>query len=645
VVVDLGGGIVCYGVGCDFCKVFLKVVFKTNKETGKRAMHYRMVESYRIDNTVRHISILHLGTLDQLPEASQKKALGRRIDEIIKEKITRCESLYTCEDPLVESLAQGFAKEIIEKQKIDISGDIDYQLIDTEGVKHEEVKEIGGEWLCMQALAQLKLGEILAANGFNEAQIQLAYTHIISRAVHPASELATSKWIKQNSGVCTLTEYPVANMTKDKLYAMSHKLYSVKEQIEKQLGQVTNELFDIEDKIMIYDLTNTYFEGRMVNSKIAAFGRSKEKRNDAKLIVLALVVNVEGFIKYSHIFEGNMSDSNSLPKIITELSNRTSHLARKPIVVIDAGIASEDNLTLLAAKGYQYMCVSRSGMTKYTVDTNSTPVRIQDKQEQPITLQKVSVDKITDTFIKVCSQAKKAKEQSMNEQFKKRFETALTQIKEALGKKKGVKKVDKVWERIGRAKQKYASIAKYYAIEVKADGQGIATELNYKIIVEPTSEGEYLLRTNIEKLDEKAHWLIYNTIREVESTFRTLKTDLDLRPIYHKRDDASMAHLHLGLLAYWVVHTIRYQLKQKGIHHDWKEIQRLMLTQKLVTTQMKGPHQITQLIKCSEPIKEVTAIYEALGYKTKPFTRKKSVVLTTELKKTDLQYLSNSPPI
>ena len=629
----------------DFCNVFLKVVFKSNKQTGNRVMHYRMVESYRIDDTVRHISILHLGTLDQLPEASQKKALGQRIDAIIKEKITKASSLFIHEDKVVEELAQGFSKEIIEKQKIDISSNQDYQLIDIESVTHKDVKELGGEWLCKQALDQLKMDKVLSGNGFNDEQIQLAYTHIISRAVHPSSELATSKWVKQNSAVCTLTKYDVYKITKDKLYGISHQLYKIKASIEKHLGRVTNELFDIEDKIMIYDLTNTYFEGRMVDSKKAAFGRSKEKRNDAKLIVLALVVNVEGFIKYSHIFEGNMSDSKSLPDIIDELSNRSSHLSRKPIVVIDAGIASEDNLTLLTKNGYRYMCVSRSGMTNYTVDTSSTPVTIKDKQEQPITLQKVNVNKSKDSFIRVHSKAKQAKEQSMNGQFKKRFEIALTVIKEAIHKKNGTKQAEKVWVRIGRAKQKYASVAKYYSIYVKADKKGIATELTYKIITEPTSEGVYLLRTNIENIDEKVHWLIYNTIREVESTFRTLKTDLDLRPIYHKTDEAAMAHLNLGLLAYWVVHTIRHQLKQKGIKHDWHEIQRLMLTQKLVTTQMKGPQQIIQMVKCNEPIKEVIAIYDALNYKPKPFTRKKSVVLTTEFQKNETQVLCSSPPI
>ena len=131
-------------------------------------------------------------------------------------------------------------------------------------------------------------------------------------------------------------------------------------------------------------------------------------------------------------------------------------------------------------------------------------------------------------------------------------------------------------------------------------------------------------------------WTIYNTIREIEATFRILKIDLDLRPVYHylsrkmgKTDEAAMAHLHLGSLPYWVVNTIRYQLKQKGINKQWKDIVRITNTQKLVTTTMQNQYRQTiTLRQCSEPTKEVAKIYEALKYKTRPYARKKSVVPT-----------------
>lgn len=122
-------------------------------------------------------------------------------------------------------------------------------------------------------------------------------------------------------------------------------------------------------------------------------------------------------------------------------------------------------------------------------------------------------------------------------------------------------------------------------------------------------------------------WTFYNTIREIESTFRVLKTDLDLRPVYHQTDEATMAHLHLGLLAYWIVNTARYQLKQHGIKSDWSELVRTLNTQKCVTTIVQNKEEDTISIrKCSEPDEKVKRIYDALKFKYAPFVRKKSVV-------------------
>lgn len=613
--------------------MFLKVIFKTKKSTGERIKNYRLCESYRYDSTVRHQTILHLGSLEDLPQTDQKKALAIRVNDLVKQSHTGEQDLFEPQDRAVEKLAQKFFAEIKEKERLDIAAGKDYHRIDTDTVENKNIREVGSEWLCMQALEQLDMSAFLGKKGWQNEQIQLALTHIISRAAYPASELRTSEWIKQNSSVCELTGYPMEKITKDKLYDTSKSLYKVKEDLEKHLSKRTNELFDLNDKIILYDLTNTYFEGSMRSSKIAKFGKSKEKRNDARLVVLAVVINTEGFLKYSQIFEGNISDSKTLEKIIAELSARTSSTERHPIVVLDAGIATEDNLKLLKENKFDYMCVSRSGMSKYSVDTDSSPIKILDKKEQPITLQKVRVDNSSDTWLRVHSMGKALKESGMNSRFSQRFEQGLSQIKESLGKKSGVKKQEKVWQRIGRLKTKYQSIHKYYDINTEANNKGTITNITWKQKPLDKKEGYYLLRTTLDEKDEQMQWTIYNIIREIEATFRTLKTDLDLRPIYHKTDEASMAHLHLGLLAYWVVNTIRYQLKQKGIKNEWSDIVRIMSSQKIVTTTMDNEYDQQIIIRqCSEPTEAVTTIYTALQYKSKPFTRKKFVVPPQEFK-------------
>ncbi len=120
--------------------------------------------------------------------------------------------------------------------------------------------------------------------------------------------------------------------------------------------------------------------------------------------------------------------------------------------------------------------------------------------------------------------------------------------------------------------------------------------------------------------------MFYNTIREIEYTFRVLKTDLDLRPIFHQRDDSAMAHLHLGLLAYWLVNTIRYQLKQNGINHDWREIVRIMNTQTIQSILCNTETKTICIRKPSNPIKEALDIYKATSTKSRIPDKKKYVV-------------------
>ncbi len=617
--------------------MFIKPYQKHNKSTNKRYTVYKLCESYRFDGHIRHRVIIGLGKLDELAEVEQKKLLGKRIEEMLKNGVaTICKETI---DSKIEELAIYYYHEILKKKRYDVGDKAEWETVDLSTLRNKDANEIGGEWLCKQSFDQLGIAQFLKQQNWTEEKISLATAHIICRAVYPASELKTVSYMKENSAVCEITGLDKNKITKDQLYGISHKLYEVKDKLEKYLSVRTNELFDLEDKIIIYDLTNTYFEGRMKNSKLAKYGRSKEKRSDAKIVVLAVVVNREGFLKYSNIFEGNITDSKTLEKIVDALSCQTSFVGRKPIVVMDAGIATDDNIKMLKRKGYDYLCVSRSSLKEYYADTNSKPVQIKDKRNQAIELLKVRTDKNNDHYLWVKSQAKALKENSMNGLFAQRFEEGIQTINEGICNKGGTKKLDKVYERIGRLKQKYPSVHKYYEITVTDNENGIATSISCQ---HKTGEdydkkaGVYFLRTSLDESNEKTLWCIYNIIREIEYTFRVLKTDLDLRPIYHKTDEAAMAHLHLGLLAYWLVSTVRHQLKQKGFTSSWREIIRIMNTQKCVTTSIVNIEKETILIrKCTDPDNKVKQIYDVMNYKYAPFWRKKSVVPPAEIPKID----------
>lgn len=618
--------------------MFIKPFFKHNRTTGERYCVYKLCEGYRLNGGVYHRIIVGFGRLEELETVEQKKLLAARVEELI---VNGGNSLPTSAvDEQVERLAQHYFAEIKNKKRYDIKhGDEDWETVKMSTLKNKDAREIGAEWLCKQAFDQLGIGRFLQQAGWSEDKIALATNHIISRAVYPSSELKSVSFIKENSAISEITGFDKDKLTKDLLYGISHKLYKIKTPLEQYLSKRTNELFDLEDKIILYDLTNTYFEGRMTRSKIAKFGRSKEKRNDARIVVLAVVINREGFLKYSNIFEGNMADCKTLGSVIDTMSNQTSCSHRKPIVVIDAGIATDGNIAMLKNKGYDYMCVSRSSLKEYHADTTALPVEIKDKKEQPIELLKVKTSGDNDQYLWVRSQAKALKEKSMNGLLSQRFEEGIQSIQEGIAKKGGTKKLNKVYERIGRLKQKYPSVHNYYDITIGDDGNGTATNIScrHKTGEDPDKQaGIYFLRTSLKGTEEKTLWAIYNIIREIEYTFRVLKTDLDLRPIYHKTDSAAMAHLHLGMLAYWLVATIRYQLKQQGINSDWRAIVRTMNTQKCVTTSLVNiKNETISIRQCTEPTKEVKNIYDMLKYKYAPFVRKKSVVPPTEIFKND----------
>lgn len=613
--------------------MFVKPYLKQNRTTGERYTVYKLCEGYRIGDKVTHRIIVSLGRLDELANDDQRKLLGKRVEQMLLNAGNTLPISAAHEQ--VEELARYFFEEIRKKRRYDVqSGKAEWETVNLSTLQNKDAREIGPEWLCKQAFDQLGIGNLLQQCSWSNNQIALASSHIISRAVYPASELKTLSFIKDNSAISEITGLDRESLTKDHLYGISHKLYQIKDLLEQHLSKRTNELFDLEDKIILYDLTNTYFEGRMHKSKIAKFGRSKEKRNDARLVVLAVVINPEGFLKYSNIYHGNMADCKTLSDVIDSLAKQTSFQERKPIVVLDAGIATEKNLEMLHGKGYHYICVSRSSLKEYHADTTATPVKITDKRKQPIELLKVKANSDNDQYLWVKSHAKQIKEDSMSGLLTQRFEQGLMGIQEGINKKGGTKKVNKVHERIGRLKQKYPSVHTWYEIHVTDNGRGVAKSLTYKQkpkVKAQSENGIYFLRTSIMTLDERTFWDIYNAIREIEYTFRVLKTDLDLRPIYHKTDQASMAHLYLGILAYWLVATIRYQLKQNGINSDWREIVRKMSTQKCVTTSMVNKNQETISIrKCTEPSKDVKRIYDTLKFKYVPFTRKKYVVPPAE---------------
>ena len=612
-----------------------------NPRTQRDDWYYRIKESFRdLTGRVRSRIMLNVGFIEEPHLPEDIRDIGKCLSYMHEhngEKDLFGNPLSSYNE-FVQRKSREFWQEMVNNGSIDAvkttmeeSRKQAERLVDVNTIKHTDAREIGAEWVCLQVIRELEIDRFLQREGWSEKQIDTTLAHLIIRTIYSPSELKSMRIMDENSAVCELVsgnqEWRPGFQS---IYKVAPSLYELKEKLESHLCQKTDDLFNITNRIVLFDLTNFYFEGRKDNSKKARFGRSKEKRSDCRLLVLALCINKEGFIRYSSILAGNTADPDSLPDMVETLNSRTrvpNDPKDKVLVCLDAGIATEENLLKIKEKGYNYLCVSRRRLADYETATDAGTVTVLDCKKQPIRLTRVKHEEGGDYYLEINSPAKQLKETSMNRKFKERFEEELKKAKDSLTKKNGTKHYEKVIERVGRARQKYPSISKYYVIDYipdEANPKNMA-DIQWRIAVPENVDrdsGIYFLRTNVPTLDEKATWDYYNLIREIECTNRQLKTDLNLRPIHHKKDDRSDDHLFLGLLSYWIAHTIRCKLKQTGETCFWTEIVRRLSTQKAVTTEATNAlGEKVHMRLCSEPNKSADDIYQRLKYKKMPFRK------------------------
>ena len=500
----------------------------------------------------------------------------------------------------------------------------------------KQARTIGPEAVCRSTLCLLKVREFLSSRGWSREQADLALMQIIARAVYPFSELKTVRYLQGNSALLEMFKIERRKVTKDALYQSAQRLWEVHREMEDFLHERVRSMFNLEEKIILLDISNTYFEGRMEDSKLCFHGRSKEKRNDCKIVVLAAVVNTEGLLVRTMIYEGNRQDVTTVREVVGSLDAETSPEARK-IVVMDAGFYSADNTRWLVENHFDYITVLPSGYARFTADSGKV-VCHEDCRHQEIRLQmgKVEIDGVKHKALLVDSDAKALKEQSMHDQACTRYEEGLEAIRAGITKKGGTKLRDAVNARLGRLYKQYGAIRNEYEVTFTYEGKGKkekAVAMEWKRKDEYVAErmkfhGKYVLLTSLDENDEVNVWKFYNVIRTVEETFHTLKTDLDMRPVYHKSDGGIKAHLNLAVLAYWIVSVTKYRLKLKEYPNvRWDEIMRIAQAQVVVTAEMdtEDGHRVT-VRQSTEAEEELAKIYSLLEVNPNPIGKVKSMV-------------------
>lgn len=594
-------------------RMYIRKVAQINKKTGKRYYTHRLVETYRnAEGKVRQRVLLNLGTRFTIPQ-DKWKMLADRIEEII------CGQQVLFLPPVdIETTAQSIAKRIIhrisaEEPKIKKAAIENYCNVDINSLEHHHIRQIGAEHVGYEMVKRLQLEQLLMELNFNHKQINTALGSIIGRLIAPGSERATHRYLQTQSALDELLGCDFQNITLDSLYEISDKILRNKKIIEEKLFQKEKDLFCLEEIITLYDLTNTYFEGRALANKKAAFGRSKEKRNDCPLVTLALVLDASGFPKRSEVYEGNISEPKTLSEMIQRLEGEI-----KPTIVLDAGIASQKNLEWLNAQGYYYIVVSKQ--TK-PILTDACDFIIEHEQKYLVKARLIKNEESGESELYCSSELKEKKERSMRKQVSNRYEFALNKLALGLNKKRAAKKYTKILEKVGRLKEKYKRISYTYEVNVIPDEinrNAIAIKWE-KIAGKQKHPGVYCLRSNRADLDEQTFWDIYIMLTDLEAAFRCLKSELGLRPIFHQKTARVDSHIFISVLAYHLLHTIRYQLKQNKIHECWTSIKNDLRTHCRITSTIKRKDgKMMHIRKTNLANPRQLEIYKSLNIPTHP---------------------------
>ena len=601
---------------------------KSKKAHGrKRYIQHQLIESIRTPSGPRQQIVLNLGRLC-LPE-EKWKALANCIEGFLANQ----KALIT-EDPEIEAKARHYASQIRQErlcrvqeclaaEEASVKEAAQYECVDVNSLITNDAKTVGAEHVVLCQMNEYGFDKILKGFEFTQEEIIYSKMLIVGRMAHPGSERETVRWLSETSGVGELLGAEV------KLYDMAlHRtavlLWENHAAIEQELSKRAREIFSLKETVILYDLTNTYFEGSKRGSKVARYGKSKERRSDCPIITLSLTIDEEGFPKQSKVWEGNVSEPDTLKDILSGLKKEGCLFPNERTIVMDAGIATEDTIALMKKSGYKYVVVSRkkSYEDAFWSEVDEEKIPLSDGKT---TLSMKLVRTEEEAFLLCHSEAKEAKEKAILLLKEQRFEQELSAIKEGLAKAKRQKKYDKIIERIGRLKERY-KVGNLYTIKVEQT-DGNATDLQFdkndQAQAKEGAIGTYVLRTNRLDLSGEEISKLHRSLSTVEESFENMKGGLGLRPNFHHTDIPTIAHVHITVLAYHMLAGILKKLRTAGIHYDWNTIREILATHIRVTTTMNTEDgHVIDVRTCTTPTEKQHTIYNKLHIKHTPLGRK-----------------------
>jgi len=433
-------------------------------------------------------------------------------------------------------------------------------------VRLERTRQFGACWLGLKLWRRLELDRFFEQTvDEHEADVpwsRVAAVLAINRLCAPGSELAIEERWYPSTALDDLLGIEEGKINDTRLYRCLDQILPHKTKLERHLKQRYGELFGAEFDVLLYDLTSTYVEGAAENNPMMRRGYSRDHRPDCEQMVIALIVNSEGFPFSYETFDGNRADVSTMETILRMVERKYGKARR--IWVFDRGIVSEENLAAIGKRGGQYLVGTPRRQMKQFEQELLKDDWIQVRPE--VEVKKVAIPPGEETYILCRTQGRKEKEKAIRDRFSSRMEDALQRLARTIETGR-LKDRNKMERRLGRIQATHPQVNDLYEVAVRETPQGVRLHWAIKEdrqVWRGLREGAYLLRTNLQAGTAEELWSRYMQLTEAEASFRALKSELSIRPLFHQKEPRVKAHVMVAFLGYALWVTLKHLLKRRA---------------------------------------------------------------------------------
>jgi len=598
----------------------------------KRYTNYLLVESVHTPKGPRQKVVCSLGDLHPRARGEWLK-LAHRVEDALVGQADWVDG----EDPEVEQIVRkarqtkqrtgrGRGRPRSEEQAQELVA------VHTDRVRSEAHREAGPVHVGYQFYRMLGVDEILKRVGLNERARMLSCVMTIARLVHPGSEHAMPDWIRRTA-LADILGADFGELNEDALYRNLDKLHPNRQVIEAELVERERTLFNLDQTVLLYDLTSSYFEGQAQKNSKARRGHSRDKRPDCKQVVVGLVVNRDGFPMGHEIFEGNIQDRATLRQMLDLLDERVG-LRAGQTVVVDRGMAYQENLEQIGARGLHYVVASRQTereqwLSEFEEEEGFEEIIRKPSPNNPCQKKPKVVVKLKrsgkESHVLCISAGRTEKDRAIRQKQEQRLLSDLAKLENRVNAGR-ISKSCRIGEAIGRLKERYPRVARYYEMEYDETQKRFHWQLNAaKRERAEKLDGSYLLKADRTDLSAEEAWRIYILLTRAENAFRNMKSPLAERPIFHQLERRVDTHIFLCVLAYHLLVAIEKRLQDKGRYTSWATVRETLKTHQVSTIVLptdKGD--VLRIRRGSTPEPQHQEIYNLLEIPPEPMkpTRK-----------------------